>query len=266
MSKWRMAKESRMARRRLANPETASVVDGNALVRTRRPRPNSRARVLPAICSFAICHLAAAQGLLTRAPEPAPVEGAADAAAPLYSTSMIAVRPPEKRAYKVHDLVTIIINEQSQQTSEQRLETEKETQREAEIRALVDFKRLLELQLRQGDLEAATLLDTRSQQEYSGEGEYERRDRFTDRITAQVIDVKPNGMLVLEAKRSIKVDEEVKMLVLSGMCMSDAVTAEGVVQSSELADLRVIVEHEGALRNASSKGWITKALDFLFPF
>src|SRR5690606_24103704 len=140
----------------------------------------------------------------------APLEGRADAAAPLYSMSMFAVRPPEKRTYQIPDLVTIIINEQSQQTSEQRLETEKETQRRAEIRALVDFKKLLELQLRQGDLEAATLLDTRSEQEYSGEGEYERRDRFTDRITAEIIDVKPNGMLVLEAKRSMQSDEEIK--------------------------------------------------------
>lgn len=226
-----------------------------------------RARLLFAICPFAICHFAAAQGLLTRPPEPAPLEGAApDAAAPLYSMSMIAVRPPEKRTYQVHDLVQIIINEQSQQSSEQRLETEKETQRAAEIRALVDFKKLLELQLRQGDLEAATLLDARSEQEYSGEGEYERRDRFTDRITAEVIDVKPNGMLVLEARRSMQSDEEIKTLVLSGLCMADAVTEEGVVQSSDLADLRVVVQHEGALRNASSKGWVTKALDFLFPF
>ena len=113
---------------------------------------------------------------------------------------------------------------------------------------------------------AETLLDVGSEQEYSGEGEYERRDRFTDRITAEVIDVKPNGTLVLEARRSIQVDEEIKTLVLAGSCMIDTVTEEGVVQSSDLADLRVIVEHEGALRNASSKGWVTKALDFLFPF
>lgn len=246
----------------MANPDKAPGLAGRA-IGARRPQG---ARLLFAICPFAICHFASAQGLLTRAPEPAPLEGAADAAAPLYSMSMIAVRPPEKRTYQVHDLVQIIINEQSQQSSEQRLETEKETQRQAEIRALVDFKKLLELQLRQGDLEAATLLDTRSQQEYSGEGEYERRDRFTDRITAEIIDVKPNGMLVLEAKRSMQSDEEIKTLVLSGVCMADAVTEEGVVQSSDLADLRVIVQHEGALRNASSKGWVTKALDFLFPF
>jgi flagellar L-ring protein FlgH len=216
------------------------------------------------LCAFS--GLASGQGLLTRPAEQAPLEGAVDAATPLYTMSMIAVRPPEKRTYKVHDLVQIIINESSQQSSEQRLETEKETQRQAEIRALVDFKKLLELRIRQGDLEAATLLDTRSAQEYSGEGEYERRDRFTDRITASIIDIKPNGMLVLEARRSIQTDEEIKVLVLSGMCMADAVTQEGIVQSSELADLRVIVNNEGALRKASSKGWITKALDFLFPF
>lgn len=224
------------------------------------------AAVFFAICAFAICDFAPAQGLLTRAPSPAPLEGQPDAAAPLYSISLFAVRPPERKTYQIHDLVMIIINESSQQTSEQRLETEKETERQAQIRALVDFKKLLELQLEQGDLAATTLFDGQTQQEYSGEGEYERTDRFTDRITAEVIDVKPNGMLVLEARRTIHVDEEIKTLVLSGVCMSERVTEEGAVQSSELADLRVIVHHEGSLKNAASKGWVTRALDFLFPF
>lgn len=255
-----------MANRQIADSERARGARRSGHACRRAPQAKGNARLMFAICPFAICQFAAAQGLLTRPPTPAPLEGEVAAAAPLYSMSMIAVRPPEKRTYRIHDLVTIIINEQSQQTSEQRLETEKDTERQAQVRALVDFKKLLELQLRQGDLEAETLLDTRSEQEYNGEGEYERRDRFTDRITAEVLDVKPNGALVLEARRSIRVDEELKTLVLSGTCMSDTVTEEGVVQSSELADLRVIVEHEGALRDASSKGWVTKALDFLFPF
>ena len=146
------------------------------------------------------------------------------------------------------------------------LETGLSPAEEAQLRALIDFQQLLEMRLEQGDTEDLTIFDGESNQEYSGEGEYERTDRFTDRITAEVIDVKPNGTLVLEARRTIQVDEEGKTLVLSGVCMSDAITEEGVVQSSQLADLRVVVEHEGSLRNAASKGWITKALDFLFPF
>ena len=223
-------------------------------------------RTLAMLLAGALAAPCAGQGLLTAQPNPVPLEGQApDPAARLYGVSMFAVRPPETKTYRVHDLITIIINESSQQTSEQRLETEKQVDRYAQIRALVDFQKLLELQLEQGDTNA-TLLDLVADQQYEGEGEYERKDRFTDRITAEVIDVKPNGMLVLEAKRTIQVDEEIKTLVLSGSCMSESVTVEGVVQSTELADLRVIVEHEGSLRKAASKGWITKALDFLFPF
>ncbi|MFG0283652.1 MAG: flagellar basal body L-ring protein FlgH [Phycisphaerales bacterium JB039] len=223
-------------------------------------------RTLAMLLAGALAAPCAAQGLLTAQPNPVPLEGQApDPAARLYGVSMFAVRPPEKKVYRVHDLVTIIINESSQQTSEQTLETQKSVDYRSQIRALVDFQKLLELQLEQGDTNL-TLLDLIAEQDYEGEGEYERKDRFTDRITAQVIDVKPNGMLVLEARRTIQVDEESKTLVLSGNCMSESVTAEGVVQSNELADLRVIVEHEGALRQAASKGWFTRALDFLFPF
>lgn len=190
----------------------------------------------------------------------------ADPAAHLYGLSSFAVQPPQPPTFKRHDLVTIIINENSRQSADQKLDADKESKVSATYNAAIDPLKLLELQLIAGATTNLRLLDARADREFSGDGKYQRNDRFTDRVTAEVIDVKPNGVLVLEAKRVIQMDEEVKTVVLSGQCRSEDVTREGTVQSNQLANLVLVVNHEGEVSKSARKGWLTKVLDAVLPF
>jgi len=183
-----------------------------------------------------------------------------------YDWSLIAVRPPEPTTYQMHDLITIIINENSRQSAEQEMELEKEYQRNLRLEAIIDLWQVLETRLEPGLVAPIDLLEFQADSEFEGEGSYERSDRLTDRITAEVIDVKPNGVLVLEAKRIVQMDDEEKIVVLSGMCDTGAVTAEKTVQSNQLANLTLTIRHEGELRESNKKGWITRVLDSVFAF
>ena len=86
------------------------------------------------------------------------------------------------------------------------------------------------------------------------------------RIQARVIDVKPNGNLVLEARKRITVDEEDQIATLSGVCRSKDVTAQNSVLSTQVADLEISVSHTGAARDASRRGWAMRLFDLLRPF
>ena len=101
---------------------------------------------------------------------------------------------------------------------------------------------------------------------YETEGEREREDKFTTRITSEVIDVKPNGNLVLEATMTQEHDEDEFTVTITGTCRSEDVTADNTVLSTQLARLDVRDKSGGTLSNASKKGWIPKALDWLRPF
>lgn len=197
---------------------------------------------------------------------PVTASGEPDPSANLRGVSMLAITPPEPRTYAIHDLVTIIIDENSRSSSEQSLSTEKEYDATLGIDALVDPVELLNLRLRQGGLAAQTLLDASADREYEGEGEYERTDRFTARITAQVIDVKPNGTLVLEARKQIVRDEEISTLVLTGLARQQDVTLSNTILSSQLANLLVAQNNEGEVREGAKKGLIPSVLDTLFSF
>jgi flagellar L-ring protein precursor FlgH len=161
----------------------------------------------------------------------------------LMAISMIAVLPPEPREYRKHDLITIIIDENTLQKAEQTLDTQKEFNGNAQINALLDIKKLLELQLEEGGIDNLTLFDLMSNTEFQGEGEFERKDRFQGRITAEIIDVKPNGTLAIEARSTIDSDGEVISIVASGVCRADDITEENTILSTQLANKMLVTRH-----------------------
>jgi len=185
----------------------------------------------------------------------------------LEDVSLTYIPEPEVRTFQKHDIITIIIDETSSQTSSQKLETEKESKSNVEITAMIDLLKLLELQLNTNPrLENRTLFDAAAKREFTGEGDYERKDKFSARITATVLEVKPNGSLVLEASKRIEKDEEIQTLVIAGLARSEDITNQNTILSSQLANLSLAVENEGDVKKASEKGIITEFFDMLFAF
>ena len=192
--------------------------------------------------------------------------GRDDPATAFYSWSLLSSPPPEPTIFKVHDLITIIVNENSQQESEETLKTEKDFSIRAELSAFLDVSELLTGTLLNGIGGRLDIIEALAQKEFEGDGAYERRDRIIDRITAEVIDVKPNGVLVLEAIRRVQLDEEKTIMVLSGMCDAASVTEQKTILSTQLANLTLSVQHDGPVHEAASKGWLTRAIETIFPF
>jgi len=184
----------------------------------------------------------------------------------LDEVSMHFISEPENRVIKKHDIITIIIDENSSTTSSQKLETEKDSSSSASIDALIDWMQLLELRIETGDITNTELIDLSTSREFNGEGDYERKDRFSARISAVVIDVKPNGTLVLQAKKTIARDSEISELVLSGFVRTEDVTQQNTILSSQMADLKIVLENEGDVKEAAEKGLITRVLDAVFAF
>jgi len=184
----------------------------------------------------------------------------------LSDVSIHFIEEPETRVIQKHDIITIIIDENSSTTSSQKLETEKESRSSANIDAMVSWLKLLELRVEQGDINNVDLIDLATSREFSGEGDYERKDKFTARISAIVREIKPNGTMLVEARKTIARDNEISELVLSGMVREEDITLQNTVLSSQMADLRIILENQGDLKEAAEKGLITRVLDAVFAF
>ena len=183
--------------------------------------------------------------------------------------SLFAIARPEPRTFKKHDLVTIVISESTSADISSSLETNKETSISGEISAFPALRLadLLQLQLRPSNFDRGTpAVGIDFEKEFEGEGDYSRTDQFTARITAQIIDIKPNGTLVLEARKFIRNEDETMRITLTGTCRTDDISADNTVQSTKLFDLHLTKDHDGEIRKATKKGLFTKVFETLFAF
>ncbi len=81
-----------------------------------------------------------------------------------------------------------------------------------------------------------------------------------------MLDVKPNGTLVLEGRKQITTDDEYQRFLVTGICRAEDVSADNTVLSTQIADFNLRKTHKGNVRNATKKGFIPKLLDVINPF
>lgn len=180
----------------------------------------------------------------------------------LLHASPYAVRKPEPQKIKVQDLVTIIVRESKTANSDGKMESNKEWKFDTGLDEWIRFSNvngIVPAQFPEGN--PGIVFDFKD--EYSTDGTYDRKDELTTRITARVIDVKPNGNLVLEAQKEIQVDDEGYRITLTGECRAADVTPDNTVLSTQIAEPQINVQHTGTVRDATRRGWLKRMLDFL---
>lgn len=177
--------------------------------------------------------------------------------------SFFAVPEPEPTIIRKHDLVTVIVREESSAKTAGKTDLSKEMSIDARLQ---DYLRLdlseLSLAARPSDL----ALRAEASREFQGDGTVDRKDSFVARITAEVLDVKPNGTLVLQARKRIASDEEEQLFVLTGTCRTLDITADNTVLSTQLHDLNLEKQTSGAVHDATRRGFISRMIDRINPF
>ena len=183
----------------------------------------------------------------------------------LVTFSPFGVEPPKPRKIQVHDLVTIIVRESRTSLSDAKMKSEKDWEMKSELTKWLRLDKNDHLVAQDFSSDVTPGVDFSFENSYEGKGKYDRKDTLTTRITARVIDVKPNGNLVLEARKRVEVGEEVLTATLTGECRSLDVTAQNTVLSTQIADLEITLPDQGAVRDATRRGWLMRLFDLLRP-
>lgn len=200
------------------------------------------------------------------APAPLVTRDAPSPAIPLESVSLMSVKPAKPTEYLENDLVTIIISERSKLDRTQEAEHTKDYSNDFTVKEFMDLLQLLETRIQKTSPERLPGLNVESKTDFKGDGSYKREDKFTDRITARVVEVKPNGTMLIEARRQFKSDEEETVVLLSGVCRVEDISSQNTIQSNQLYDLVMDVQNSGELKRTSRKGLIPRILEGLLNF
>ncbi len=184
----------------------------------------------------------------------------------LETVSFFHVAPPEPRTIAKHDLITIIIREESNSKTDAKADFSREAEFDARITEFIKLN-LGNFAVEGGGIgPVPPSIAAAGERSFQGDGKLDRRDSFIARIQAEVIDVKPNGTLVVQARKRIKTDEEEQYFILSGICRAQDVTADNSILSTQLFDLDLAKTARGPVNDSIKRSGVHKFLDWLNPF
>lgn len=165
----------------------------------------------------------------------------------------------DKVATQIGDILTIDVSESSSLASKVKMSTSKEST------VKNDFTKLLfsDLLTRNGETPSTDLtLDSNT---HEGSGSLANSHNITAQISVQVVDVLPNGNLVLEGVRVLTYSGETYYMLTQGVCRAADVTTANIISSSQIADARIEVVAEGSLTEAERMGWMARMANKVAP-
>jgi flagellar L-ring protein FlgH len=107
---------------------------------------------------------------------------------------------------------------------------------------------------------------TASAHDFSGKGGTESANTFYGTITATVVDVLPNGHLVVAGDKQIGVNQNVDVMRFSGTIDPRLIQPGNVINSTQVANARMESKGRGAQAEAQTVGWLTRFFFNVLPF
>lgn len=180
-------------------------------------------------------------------------------------TSWSYVPPTTARVLKLHDIVSIRIEEISTSLSTGSATSRKTTSYDATLK---DWLRLVGLDTIKPAPQADgdPRIQTNQTEVYRGDSNLRTSENYTRNIAAEIVDIKPNGQIVLDATKEIDEDDNVVRYSLTGTCRSQDIGPDNVVLSRNLIRSKISRQSLGHVRDGYSRGWLTKFMARVKPF
>ena len=182
---------------------------------------------------------------------------------PTASWTFVAVPPPKK--ITLHDPIVVRVDELARMQSEGEVNRRKTSTYNAQLKDWIMLRGLEAIKpdpQPDGDQKVQGQL----QQQLRATSELEARESLAFNITCEVIDIRPNGNLVLEGHKQIVVNEENWMVALSGMCRPQDIDPNNTVMSRNILNLHIDKRDRGQVRDGYRRGWFQRWFDEFDPF
>ncbi len=168
-------------------------------------------------------------------------------------------------ARRAGDLITILVQETTSVSEKNKTTAKRNNSLSASIDMLPGVS---QLPAKEGASTIDTLpaIKTTSAKDFKGQGDYEASGEVKATITARVLDVLDNGNLVIEGRRAVKVNDDTKTILITGVIRTADIRSDNTVLSEKLHNFQVSIVGEGPLTRAQSQGILGTIADILWPF
>ena len=238
-----------------------------------------RRLILASLCLTACARLDA----VGKAPAFSPLEGSYQHHA-MYSTPLPKDIPPsgpadtsslwtssrdslfgERRAERRGDILTVVVEINDKAEISNSSDRSRAGSDAMGIPALLGIPERLDAQLPEG-ASMAEAVNTTSSSSYEGSGSVARTEKLTLRVAATVVEELPNGVLRIEGQQEVRVNYELRELVVSGYVRPADISRQNEITYDKIAGARVSYGGRGQITDVQQPRYGQQVADILLPF
>ncbi|MBX3447712.1 MAG: flagellar basal body L-ring protein FlgH [Parvibaculaceae bacterium] len=171
----------------------------------------------------------------------------------------------DQRAARVGDILTVNINITDSAKVNNTTKRSRANSESAGVNNLFGYESYLG-KVFPDAVDNTSLADLGSTSSNAGTGSVDRREQVDLTIAAVVTDVLPNGNLVIAGRQQVRVNFEVRDLLITGIVRPEDITNTNTIQHSQIAEARISYGGEGQISDVQQPRYGQQLLDIVMPF
>lgn len=171
----------------------------------------------------------------------------------------------DQRAQQVGDLVTVRVRVLDRANMDNTTSRSRKSGEELGAKGFLGYETELGKILPDG-VNPEALVDLSAGSSSKGEGSIRRQEQLVTNVAAVVTQALPNGNLVIEGKQEIRVNFEVRELIVAGVVRPEDIEADNTIDSQKIAEARIAYGGRGQISEVQQPRYGQQVMDVLLPF
>jgi flagellar L-ring protein precursor FlgH len=168
----------------------------------------------------------------------------------------------DQRAHQVGDILTVIVNLNDKAVIANETQRSRKNEEDSGIDNLFGAKKYPLMNTAVG----TRIFTGDSNSSSDGKGSVNRSEALVTNVAGVVTQVLPNGNLVVEGKQEVRVNYEIRELIVAGIVRPEDIQSDNTIDSTKIAEARIAYGGRGQITDVQQPRYGQQALDILLPF
>lgn len=171
----------------------------------------------------------------------------------------------DQRAARVGDILTVVVTIDDQAQIQNETKRSRDNSDTANLSSFLGYEGKLSKILPSG-VDPTSLVDAGSTLSNDGKGSIARQEKITLRVAATIIQVLPNGNMVLQGRQQVNVNYDQRELSISGVIRPQDISSDNTVTYDQIAEARIEYGGKGTIADMQQPRYGAQLYDVLMPF
>jgi len=168
----------------------------------------------------------------------------------------------DQRAHQVGDILTVIVNLNDKAVIANETQRSRDNKEDSGVSTLFGASKYPIMNTPVG----TRIFTGDSNSSSDGKGSVNRSEALVTNVAGVVTQVLPNGNLVVEGKQEVRVNFEIRELIVAGIVRPEDIQSDNTIDSSKIAEARIAYGGRGQITDVQQPRYGQQALDILLPF